>query len=55
MMGDWKTFLAGGLRGHERTGRPLGGKSFLAGIETQLGRRFAKRKPGPKPKKSRDK
>jgi putative transposase len=63
MVGDWKTFLAGGLaaddletlRSHERTGRPLGGKSFVAGIEAQLGRSLAKRKPGPKPKKRKDK
>ena len=61
MVGDWKTFLAGGLeeedlsalRSHERTGRPLGEMSFLAGIEAQLGRSLAKRKPGPK--KRRDK
>jgi putative transposase len=56
MVGDWKTFLAGGLAGddlaalrsHERTGRPLGKKSFVAGIEAQLGRSLAKCKPGPK-------
>ena len=56
MVGDWRIFLAGGLeeedlaalRSHERTGRPLGEKSFLAGIEAQLGRSLAKRKPGPK-------
>jgi hypothetical protein len=54
-----KTFLAGGLkedlaalRSHEPSGRPLGEKSFLAGIEAQLGSSFAKRKP--KPKKPRD-
>jgi putative transposase len=41
MVGDWKTFLAGGLaaedlaalRSHERSGRPLGETSFLAGME----------------------
>ena len=63
MVGDWKTFLAGGLeeedlaalRSHERTGRPLGEKSFVAGIEAQLNRSLAKQKPEPKPKKPRDK
>jgi putative transposase len=53
----WAEFLAGGLaeeqaatlRKHERTGRPLGDKRFVAKLEKQLGRPLTKRKPGPKP------
>ncbi len=53
--GDWKAFLDGGLddrslellRGHERTGRPLGDADFIAGLESRLGRALARRKPGP--------
>jgi putative transposase len=55
---DWREFLAGGtpredreaLRKHERTGRPLGGESFLQRIERCVGRSLARRKPGRKPK-----
>jgi putative transposase len=43
---DWESFLAEGLaadvadefRLHERTGRPLGGKTFVERLETSLGR-----------------
>lgn len=53
---EWKAFLGAGLdaahldalRAHARTGRPLGGARFLNRIETRLGRRLKKRKPGPK-------
>ncbi len=53
--GDWQAFLQCGLdertletlRGHERTGRPLGDAAFIAGLETRLGRALARRKPGP--------
>ena len=53
--GDWQAFLQSGLdeptletlRGHERTGRPLGDTSFVAGLEARLGRTLARRKPGP--------
>jgi putative transposase len=45
---DWAGFLAAGLpeadhlalRAAERTGRPLGSKAFIAGIETRSGRSF---------------
>jgi len=37
------------LRRHERTGRPLGGKSFIDRLERELSRRLRKQKPGPKP------
>jgi putative transposase len=58
MVPDWASFLAGGLTGeqaeafrrHERTGRPLGGDSFMAKLERKLGRSLARRKPGPKAK-----
>ena len=59
--GDWQGFLGGGLddpmletlRGHERTGRPLGDASFIQGLESRLGRALARRKPGP-PRKAAD-
>ncbi|MDP6953950.1 MAG: transposase [Alphaproteobacteria bacterium] len=60
MVSDWKAFLAAGLdeadhealRTHERTGRPLGGETFLSGLEDRLGRTLKKHKPGPKPSAS---
>ena len=60
LVGDWAAFLADGLddsqaaalRRHERTGRPLGDAAFVASVERRLGRSLAKRKPGPKPKRS---
>ncbi len=39
------------IKTHERTGRPLGEKDFVAGLETALGRRLSPQKPGPKPEK----
>ena len=55
--GDWKAFLAAGLdgaeheaiRAGERTGRALGGKSFVAQLEKPLSRVLKKQKPGRKP------
>jgi putative transposase len=52
----WAAFLRQGLRDEEhaairaaeRTGRPLGAKSFTASLEKRLGRTLAKQKPGPK-------
>ena len=57
-VGNWRTFLDEGiaavaledLRGHERTGRPLGADAFVAGLEDRLGRPLRPRKPGRKPK-----
>jgi putative transposase len=57
-VGDWRSYLASGLsveeanllRGHERTGRPLGSLSFLKRIESRLGRVIRKKPPGRKPK-----
>jgi putative transposase len=40
------------LRAAEQTGRPLGTKDFIEGLERILGRRNARRAPGRKPKKS---
>jgi putative transposase len=37
------------LRGAETTGRPLGNKDFIAGLERLLGRPIARRAPGRKP------
>ncbi len=59
MVGDWKTFLAGGLeeedlealRSHERTGRPLGSPSFADCIERTLGRPLLPQKRDPKAKR----
>jgi hypothetical protein len=38
------------LRAAEHTGRPLGMKDFIEGLERTLGRRIARRAPGRKPK-----
>lgn len=38
------------LRKHERTGRPLGGDSFIDGLEKTSGGILPRQKPGPKPK-----
>jgi putative transposase len=61
LVDDWREFLRGGLsaaeheaiRAHERTGRPLGDKRFMARLEKRLGRTLARQKPGPKPKRRR--
>jgi putative transposase len=61
-VGDWREFLAEGLsveeaellRQHERTGRPLGTKRFIARLERLLGRVLGRQKPGPKgPRRAR--
>ena len=57
LVDDWGEFIGGQiaerdvglLRRHERTGRPLGGESFIDGLERALSRRLRKQKPGPKP------
>ncbi|MGF1611791.1 MAG: transposase [Kiloniellales bacterium] len=57
MVPDWHGLLDGGLsqderetlRRHERTGRPLGGEGFVAGLEARLGRPLRPRKAGRKP------
>jgi putative transposase len=38
------------IEAHARTGRPLGGEAFVAGLEAATGRRLKRRKPGPQPK-----
>jgi putative transposase len=55
--GNWSDFLSKGsseeqdsIRRHERTGRPLGNKSFVSQLERILGRELAPKKPGRKPK-----
>jgi len=56
MIEDWSSFLSAGVnaddlelfRKHERTGRPLGSKSFINKIESLLGRILHRLKPGPK-------
>ena len=57
LVDDWEEFIGRQVqerdislrRRHERTGRPLGGKSFIGKLEQELSRRFRKQKPGPKP------
>jgi hypothetical protein len=52
---NWRRFLASqddadeasALRGHLRTGRPLGDEVFVAGLEKALGRTLRRLKPGP--------
>ncbi len=59
-VGDWRAFLAAGvdddtlaaLRRHGRSGRPLGGKSYVDELEARLGRRLRPGKPGPKPRRA---
>lgn len=54
-VGDWRTFLASGLkardaddlRRQERTGRPLGSTNFQSELEARLGRRLRPDKRGP--------
>lgn len=55
MVGEWRTFLALSsetevdlLHRHERTGRPLGRKTFMESLETVMGRCLRPQKPGPK-------
>ena len=57
--GDWKKLLRSALpeedlatlRGHERTGRPLGSVRFVNRLESLLGRPLKPRKAGRKPKR----
>ena len=37
------------IKKHSSTGRPLGGKEFITALESRLGRRLTKQRPGPKP------
>ena len=58
---DWNTFLDEKsnvvdiklLRFHERTGRPLGTKSFIERLESKLNITLKKAKPGPKKEKNK--
>jgi len=53
---EWAAFLREGeekafaekLRLHSRTGRPLGGATFISKLEALTGRRLTRQKPGPK-------
>lgn len=54
---NWEELLASGdqalfddVRMHERTGRPLGGGSFMERVSSLVGRELGKKKPGPKRK-----
>ena len=56
---DWSAYLSTGgpaldmkkLTQHARSGRPLGGQSFLTDLEALTGRDLCKRSPGRKPNK----
>ena len=58
MVDDWRALLDSAmceedlreLRGHGRTGRPLGGATFVERLERIVGRVLKPRKPGRKPK-----
>ncbi len=56
---EWRSYLWENeeawdlIRRHERTGRPLGSAGFVADLERMTGRKLAKRRPGPNPKRSR--
>jgi len=62
MIGVWKAFLGSAvpeeelrdLRGHARTGRPLGDETFLGRLEEMVGRVLKPQKRGPKPKRQRN-
>jgi len=59
---DWKGFLGQGMdgaareaiRASERTGRPLGDKSFIRKLEKKLDRTLTRGKPGPKSAGTKD-
>ncbi len=55
IIGDWHEFLRPSsldetdlIHKHERSGRPLGGDSFIIGLEIALRRRLTRQRPGPK-------
>ena len=62
MVEDWREYLAAGspaetgdiLRGHERTGRPLGDDGFIDRLEGMLGRALRKLRSGPRRFKGRE-
>ena len=59
--GDWRKLLVAGLdkedaalmRGHERTGRPLGSPAFVERLEKLLNRVLKRKKPGLKARSKR--
>lgn len=62
MVNDWRCFIGEDITGeemerfrqHERTGRPLGDKDFIEGIEKSSCRVLQQKKPGPKKKDTRN-
>ncbi len=56
---DWEAFIGGSdddrlndlLRGHARTGRPLGTHAFVESLERSLARSLKRKKPDPKARK----
>jgi putative transposase len=58
MIADWRALLESALseeelrdlRGHSRTGRPLGDETFVERLECTVGRALKPQKRGPKPK-----
>jgi putative transposase len=59
MIADWSAFLESAvpeeelreMRGHGRTGRPLGDETFLGRLESLVGRALKPQKRGPKAKR----
>lgn len=48
MLSRPETVYHGIIPSHERTGRPLGGNTFITMLEKCIGRALRRRKPGPK-------
>ena len=52
LLGSDGSDVAGVMRRHEATGRPLGDRAFVQGLSALLGRDLLPQKPGPKPKEA---
>ena len=49
LLGSTTAAFSKAMHGHEATGRPLGGRSFVQELQALPGRTLLPRKPGPKP------
>jgi putative transposase len=50
--GDMADDAVAVIEAHQRTGRPWGDEAFIERLEAETGRRLAKEKPGPKPRRN---